>query len=91
MENIEKIYWHPAFYAGLAYDLKQYGDDLIFDTEYELSKQPIRMDLLIIKKATSRSPFLSRHGNHQYTFATSRPCMTLRPLCARAPISSSPG
>ena len=27
----------------------------------------------------------------QYTFATSRPCMTLRPLCARAPISSSPG
>ena len=50
MENIEKIKWHPAFYGGLMYVLSDYKNDLEYHEEYTLSKEPVRMDCLIIKK-----------------------------------------
>jgi len=48
----KKIQWHPGFYGGIELDLRDYKDDLVFETEHELSKKPIRMDLLIIYKKT---------------------------------------
>ncbi|MBO6113882.1 MAG: hypothetical protein J6P57_02375 [Lachnospiraceae bacterium] len=50
MDNIGNIKWHPGFYGCIEYTLKEYKHDLIFDREYELSKEPTKMDLLIIKK-----------------------------------------
>lgn len=45
-----KIQWHPGFYGGIAVELLDYADVLTFQQEVELSKKPIRMDMLIIKK-----------------------------------------
>ena len=50
MDNIGNIKWHPGFYGCIEYTLKEYKHDLTFDREYELSKEPIKMDMLIIKK-----------------------------------------
>ena len=44
----EKIQWHPGFYAGMELELKAF--DLSFDTEYSLTRGPLSIDLLIIKK-----------------------------------------
>ena len=48
----KKIQWHSGFYGGIELDLRDYKDDLAFEEEHELSKKPIRMDLLIIYKKT---------------------------------------
>ncbi|MBQ9233184.1 MAG: hypothetical protein IJ167_04010 [Lachnospiraceae bacterium] len=50
MDNIVNIKWHPGFYGSIEYILKEYKNDLTYDREHELSKEPIKMDLLIIKK-----------------------------------------
>ncbi len=50
MEENKKIQWHPGFYAGLEYELRKYRDNLIFDPEHVLSNEPVRMDMLVIKK-----------------------------------------
>ena len=48
---MEKIQWHPGFYSGLELELREYREYLEFNTEYELSRKPLRMDILIIKKS----------------------------------------
>ena len=62
-ENMSRIIqWHPAFYSGLELELREFKDDLIFETEYELSRKPLRMDVLIIKKKQGtklKHPFAS--------------------------------
>ena len=50
MEENRSIRWHPGFYAGLGFELRKYRDVLNFDAEHVLSKEPVKMDLLIIKK-----------------------------------------
>lgn len=50
MEENKKIKWHPGFYAGLEYELRAYRDNLEFKREYLLSKEPTKMDILVIKK-----------------------------------------
>ncbi len=49
-EKKRKIQWHPGFYGGLELTLREYKNSLEFITEYELSKKPIRVDMLIIRK-----------------------------------------
>ena len=49
-EKIRRIKWHPGFYGGIELELRDYRDVLSFETEHELSKEPIRIDMLIIKK-----------------------------------------
>jgi hypothetical protein len=44
--------WHPAFCSAAEYDLRAERENLQFDSEHSLSKEPLRMDLLIIKKNT---------------------------------------
>ena len=46
----EKIQWHQGFCGIVEWELRTYKQDLTFETEHELSKQPLRVDLLIIKK-----------------------------------------
>lgn len=43
-----KIQWHPAFYAAAELELHENIEQLELKTEYNLSKEPIRIDLLVI-------------------------------------------
>ena len=47
MNDIE-IQWHPAFVAAMELELADFG--LYFDSEHNLSKKPLQIDLLVIKK-----------------------------------------
>ncbi len=44
------IRWHPGFYGAAELEFLSNKGDLEFLREYNLSKEPLRMDLLIIKK-----------------------------------------
>lgn len=46
----EVLQWHPAFYAGMQIELKDEKENLIFENEHQLSKKPMGIDVLIIKK-----------------------------------------
>lgn len=48
------IYWHPAFYAGIQIELLDDADNLEFESEHLLSKKPMQIDILIIKKENDR-------------------------------------
>ena len=50
IDTPDKIQWHPAFYAATELELHENIEQLEFMTEYNLSKEPIRIDLLIINK-----------------------------------------
>lgn len=45
-----KLQWHPAFCAAAELELRLNKADLEFKREYNLSKKPLQMDLLIIEK-----------------------------------------
>ena len=49
-EEGNRIQWHPAFYAGIQIELESESANLIFESEHNLSKKPMRIDVLIIKK-----------------------------------------
>ena len=49
-DKAKKIQWHPAFYAAAELELKENIEELDLISEYHLSKEPIRIDLLIIKE-----------------------------------------
>ncbi|GHV48746.1 hypothetical protein AGMMS49546_39450 [Spirochaetia bacterium] len=44
------IPWHPAFYQAIQLELAQYKDILHYEFEHQLTAEPLRMDVLIIKK-----------------------------------------
>jgi hypothetical protein len=48
-DSPDKIQWHPAFYAAAGLELHENIEELEFKPEYSLSKEPIRIDLLIQK------------------------------------------
>jgi hypothetical protein len=45
-----KIHWHPGFYGGIELEFIEYKTSLTFDIEHELSKEPLKMDMVVIKK-----------------------------------------
>ena len=46
----EKVKWHPAFAAAVQLELKEYRKYLEFTTEYQLTDEPLRIDVLVVKK-----------------------------------------
>ena len=44
------LQWHPAFYAGIQIEFYTESDKLIFESEHNLSKKPMQIDVLVIKK-----------------------------------------
>lgn len=44
------IQWHPGFYGAAEIELISNKSELEFQREYNLSKEPLQMDLLIVKK-----------------------------------------
>jgi hypothetical protein len=49
----DKNYWHPAFDGAAELEFRDNKGDLEFLREYNLSKEPIRVDLLVVKKIGS--------------------------------------
>jgi hypothetical protein len=45
-----RISWHPAFLEAIKLELDQYGDALEYIPEYQLTKEPLRIDVVIVKK-----------------------------------------
>lgn len=50
-DSPHKLQWHPAFYAAAGLELQANHQEIQMIPEYNLSKEPIRIDLLIIKNA----------------------------------------
>ena len=48
--RIERDHWHPGFLSAMELEFLQYKGNLDFNGEFQLSREPLRMDLLIIKK-----------------------------------------
>ncbi len=48
--KLEKTHWHPGFIGAIELEFKEFKHALVFDDEHQLSKEPLKMDLLIIKK-----------------------------------------
>lgn len=46
----QRTQWHPGFAAAIRIELRENKDDLTFEEEYNLSKKPLQVDVLIIKK-----------------------------------------
>jgi hypothetical protein len=46
----EKLQWHPAFLQAFQLELIDYKNSLEFKYEHQLTAEPLRIDLLIIKK-----------------------------------------
>jgi hypothetical protein len=44
------IPWHPAFVQAIKLELEPYRDDLEFIAEYPLTAEPLKIDVVIIKK-----------------------------------------
>ena len=51
-DKLERDHWHPGFLGAMEIEFMEYlPERLSFDDEHNLSKEPIRIDLLIIKKS----------------------------------------
>ncbi|MDE7028653.1 MAG: hypothetical protein K2P63_01590 [Lachnospiraceae bacterium] len=50
MEIEDKIQWHPAFCSAMELELREYKKYLKYEREHNLSKLPLKIDFLVIKK-----------------------------------------
>ena len=48
------LQWHPGFYAGLQIELAEDADNLTFENEHQLGTKPKQIDVLIIKKDSTK-------------------------------------
>jgi hypothetical protein len=46
----DKTQWHPAYYQALQIELEAYKNYLTYENEHHLTTQPLRLDVLVIKK-----------------------------------------
>ena len=53
MEIQDNIQWHPAFCSAVELELRAYKKYLIYEREHNLSKMPLKIDLLVIKKKSN--------------------------------------
>ncbi|MDR0327822.1 MAG: hypothetical protein LBI05_05955 [Planctomycetaceae bacterium] len=47
---MSRISWHPAFVQAIQHELEEYLDCLTFESEHQLTTEPLKIDVLIIKK-----------------------------------------
>ena len=72
-DSPDKIQWHPAFYAAAGLELQENINELELIPEYNLSKEPIRIDLLIIKDSTKKKAIKNEIG-HKQSFLSGTDC-----------------
>jgi hypothetical protein len=51
-ESTERIQWHTGFYGAAELELREDRDILEFIQEYSLTKKPLSIDFMVIKKRT---------------------------------------
>jgi hypothetical protein len=49
-EEKKRVHWHPAFRQAIRAEFGDYADALEFHDEFALNTEPLRIDVLIIKK-----------------------------------------
>ena len=49
----ERNHWHPAFVGATEWELRDNKNDLIFESEHQLNMEPLKVDMLVIKKEPS--------------------------------------
>ena len=49
-DSNQRLDWHSGFEGGLRYSLRNYADDIEIEREHLLSKEPLRIDFLVVKK-----------------------------------------
>ena len=64
----EKIQWHPAFAAAIGLEFRDDHKYVKIQQEYNLSKEPIRIDLLISRKDKSSRRFGNEIGHIMKTY-----------------------
>jgi len=47
---MSRISWHPAFVQAIEHELEDHRNDLSFESEHQLTTEPLKIDVLIIKK-----------------------------------------
>ncbi len=57
-----KKQWHEGFYGAMELEFKDDASNLTFTREHYLSKEPLRMDLLVIKKEIDK-PIVNEIGH----------------------------
>jgi hypothetical protein len=50
MKTSDPVKWHPAFFQAIQLELANYRRSLRFFPEYQLTTEPLRIDVLIVKK-----------------------------------------
>lgn len=50
MKNKKNIDWHSGFAGGLGLCFRKYREHITIEREHLLSKQPMRIDFLVVKK-----------------------------------------
>jgi hypothetical protein len=48
----DRLSWHPAFYEAIQLELDEYSDILEFTSDHQLTDEPLRIDVLIIRKTS---------------------------------------
>ena len=62
----DKLQWHPAFCAAAGLEFHEDIERLELKPEYNLSKEPIRIDLLIIKEESDDELRMKSHIMKKY-------------------------
>jgi len=63
-----KIQWHPAFYAATSLELNDNKEELEYRIEYNLSKEPIRIDILIVRITNKTATMHNEIGHIMRTY-----------------------
>lgn len=72
MEIEDKKQWHPAFCAAIELEFREDKDILYYEREHNLSKKPLQIDLLVIKKESDKKlkneigDFFLKHNIMEY-------------------------
>ena len=67
-DSPEKIQWHPAFAAAMGLEFKSDYEYVRIEQEHNLSKEPLRIDLLVLKVNNTERKFSNEIGHIMKTY-----------------------
>ena len=67
-DSPEKIQWHPAFAAAIGLEFKNDYEYVRIEQEHNLSKEPLRIDLLVLKVNNTERKFSNEIGHIMKTY-----------------------
>ena len=67
-DSPEKIQWHPAFAAAMGLEFKSDYEFVRIEQEHNLSKEPLRIDLLVLKVNNTDRKFSNEIGHIMKTY-----------------------